>query len=74
MLERMQVGEVPAKHHIAMRGPEGELRHEECITRQGFDGPYTIAYHLHRPQVHEQVGPARSTRSSARTAPASRRW
>lgn len=55
MLERMQVGEVPAKHHIAMRGPEGELRHEECVTRQGFDGPYTIAYHLHRPQVHEQV-------------------
>ncbi|MEM1024367.1 MAG: homogentisate 1,2-dioxygenase [Myxococcota bacterium] len=55
MLERMQVGEVPPKHHIAMRGPEGELRHEECITRQGFDGPYTIAYHLHRPQTHEPV-------------------
>ncbi len=52
MLERMVAGEVPVKHHIVFRGPEGELRHEECITRQGFDGPYTIAYHVHRPQTH----------------------
>src|SRR5690606_30869023 len=33
-------------------GPAGELRWEECITQDGFEGPYTIAYHLHRP--HEQ--------------------
>lgn len=51
MLDRMSVGELPAKHHITLRGPGGELRYEECLTRQGFDGPYTILYHLDRPQT-----------------------
>jgi homogentisate 1,2-dioxygenase len=49
MLDRVAVGELPAKHHITLLGPDGALRHEECITRRGFDGPYTILYHLHRP-------------------------
>ncbi|MEQ8454393.1 MAG: homogentisate 1,2-dioxygenase domain-containing protein [Sandaracinaceae bacterium] len=52
MLDRMQVGEVPRKHHIALRDPEGNLRWEECLTRDGFEGPYTILYHEGRP--HEQ--------------------
>jgi homogentisate 1,2-dioxygenase len=52
MLDRMQAGEVPAKHHIALRDEEGNLRWEECLTREGFEGPYTILYHEHRP--HEQ--------------------
>lgn len=51
MLDRMSVGELPKKHHIALRGEGGELRHEECITRRGFDGPYTIVYHLRRPHT-----------------------
>ena len=51
MLDRMSVGELPKKHHIALRGDSGELRHEECITRRGFDGPYTIVYHLRRPHT-----------------------
>ena len=49
----MTQGSLPPKHHVATRGPDGALLWEECLTRQGFDGPYTIAYHLHRP--HEQV-------------------
>lgn len=53
MLDRMVVGDVPAKHHIALRSEEGSLRWEECLTREGFEGPYTIAYHERRP--HEQV-------------------
>jgi homogentisate 1,2-dioxygenase len=48
----MQMGEVPAKHHIALRDREGRLRWEECLTRDGFEGPYTILYHERRP--HEQ--------------------
>lgn len=52
MIERVVRGEVPAKHHIALRSANGSLRWEECITRDGFDGGYTIAYHSHRP--HEQ--------------------
>ncbi len=52
MLQRIVQGEVPAKHHIALRGGDGALRHEECITRDGFEGAYTIAYHEHRPHTH----------------------
>ena len=55
MLDRMTVGDVPRKHHIALRGPDGALRFEECITREGFDGPYTIVYHLRRPHTARQV-------------------
>ena len=57
MLDRIVRGEVPPKHHIAFRDAEGNLRWEECITRAGFDGPYTIAYHLRRPHEHH-LGPA----------------
>jgi homogentisate 1,2-dioxygenase len=52
VIERLVRGEVPRKHHIALRSPDGSLRWEECITRDGFDGAYTIAYHERRP--HEQ--------------------
>jgi homogentisate 1,2-dioxygenase len=65
MLDRMQLGEVARKHHTQLRGADGELRFEECFTRDGFDGPYTIMYHLRRPHVqklapaqHGWVGPA----------------
>ncbi len=51
MLARVVCGEVPRKHHIAFRDAEGRLRHEECFTRAGFDGPYTIAYHVNRPHA-----------------------
>lgn len=52
MLDRIQLGDVPRKHHIAFRDAEGGLRWEECFTRDGFEGPYTILYHERRP--HEQ--------------------
>ena len=51
MLDRMQVGDVAKKHHIQLRGADGALRFEECFTRDGFDGPYTIMYHLQRPHT-----------------------
>ena len=52
MIDRMVVGDVPKKHHIQHKSPEGALRWEHCLTQDGFDGAYTIAYHEHRP--HEQ--------------------
>ncbi|WP_437955449.1 homogentisate 1,2-dioxygenase [Sorangium sp. So ce119] len=52
MLDRVVAGTVPRKHHIALRSEAGELRYEECLTREGFDGPYTIAYHERRPHEH----------------------
>jgi homogentisate 1,2-dioxygenase len=51
MLDRMQLGDIARKHHVALRGPDGSLRFEECFTRDGFDGPYTIMYHLRRPHT-----------------------
>ncbi|HMV67618.1 MAG TPA: homogentisate 1,2-dioxygenase, partial [Myxococcota bacterium] len=57
MLDRVAVGDLPAKHHTTLYGADGALRHEECITRRGFDGPYTIVYHVHRPHP-SRVAPA----------------
>ena len=57
MLDRMVAGEVARKHHVALRSADGALRYEQCLTRKGFDGPYSILYHLQRPQavVHERT-------------------
>ncbi|MCA9602900.1 MAG: homogentisate 1,2-dioxygenase, partial [Myxococcales bacterium] len=55
MLDRVAHGELPAKHHTVLRSAEGELRHEECLTREGFDGPYSLLYHAHRPHTHAPV-------------------
>jgi homogentisate 1,2-dioxygenase len=51
MFERRVVGKVPRKHHIQLRDEQGTLMHEECITRDGFEGPYTIAYHQRAPHT-----------------------
>ena len=53
MLDRIVMGDVPAKHHIQLRGADGALRFEECFTRDGFDGPFTILYHLGRPHLQQ---------------------
>lgn len=54
MPERHTVGSIPAKHHIIHRNPNNDsLYWEECFTRDGFEGPYTIMYHQNRP--HEQI-------------------
>lgn len=55
MLDRMTLGEIPKKHHIAFRSPEGALRWEHCITRDGFDGPYTIGYHAREPHTQRAI-------------------
>lgn len=55
MLDRMSLGEIPRKHHIAFRSPEGKLRWEHCITRDGFDGAYTISYHLNEPHTQRVI-------------------
>jgi homogentisate 1,2-dioxygenase len=49
-MERQRAGVVARKHHVALR-ESGALRHEECLTRDGFDGPYTILYHVNRPHA-----------------------
>ncbi len=54
MIDRRTAGELPPKPHTVFRKPDGGLHYEECITRAGFDGPFTIAYHRERP--HASVG------------------
>lgn len=49
MLERIAAGELPQKPHTALRGSDDRLRYEECLTRAGFDGPFTVLYHQDRP-------------------------
>lgn len=51
MIERRAEGLLPPKHHTALRDEHGHLQHEECLTRQGFDGPYSILYHQHAPHT-----------------------
>ena len=58
MLERLAFGELPRKHHLALRSADGRLFYEACLTRQGFDGPYSILYHRHRPQALRAVSAA----------------
>ncbi len=50
MLERMSGGSVPDKPHIAHK-PDGRLTYEHCLTRSGFEGPFTIQYHTAPPQA-----------------------
>jgi len=54
MIERRSAGGVPPKPHTVFRGADGALRHEECLTRNGFDGAYTMLYHLHAPHTHRR--------------------
>ena len=49
MLDRVCLGKVPRKHHIGFRDEAGQLLYEHCLTRQGFDGGYTISYHRSLP-------------------------
>jgi homogentisate 1,2-dioxygenase len=57
MLDRMVAGFVPGKPHTALRDDAGHLRYEECLTRDGFDGPFTILYHERRPHTADVADP-----------------
>ena len=53
MLDRIVRGRVPRKPHTRHKDANGDLLYEECFTRHGFDGAYTVLYHRYRP--HEQT-------------------
>lgn len=58
MIDRMAPGEIPAKPHTVFRSPSGALRYEECLTRRGFDGEFSILYYDEHPTVDREIGPA----------------
>ena len=65
MLDRVVVGERAARSTTSRcAAPSGELRYEECFTRDGFDGPYTILYHLRRPHT-QRAGRGRARLAGA---------
>ncbi len=55
MLDRMSTGAFPEKPHVVFRDASGALLHEHCITREGFDGAFTIAYRKHRPHTQTSI-------------------
>ncbi|MEP6653110.1 MAG: homogentisate 1,2-dioxygenase [Myxococcales bacterium] len=55
MLDRIVRGDIPAKPHTFFRSAAGELRYEECLTRGGFEGPFSMLYHQHRPHEGRAV-------------------
>lgn len=65
MIAFHRLGKLPAKHHIALRnnapGPDGDLHYEHCITRGGFDGPYSILYRKHNPGAELDIRDAGMT-------------
>lgn len=59
MLSRLQRGLVPSRPHTVLPAPDGSLYYEHCLTRDGFDGPFTIAYQRSRPQALSSDGARR---------------
>lgn len=58
MIHRLQKGLVPDKPHVVFE-PEGKLSFEHCLTREGFDGSFTILYHKQPPHwidANEDLG------------------
>ena len=55
MLDRTSAGVIAPKPHTLFRSPGGALYYEECITRDGFDGPFSILYHERRPHEARPV-------------------
>ncbi len=44
MIQRHQLGKVPPKPHTAFYDDSGKLLMEQCVTRRGFEGAYSILY------------------------------
>jgi homogentisate 1,2-dioxygenase len=59
MLHRLSAGRVPPKPHLVFKADGGGLFYEECLTRGGFEGPFSILYHERRPHEARPVVAAR---------------
>ena len=55
MLDRIALGRLPNKPHTVFRSESGALHYEECFTRAGFEGGFSILYHEHRPHEAEPM-------------------
>lgn len=66
MLDRITRGSVPPRPHTVVKALDGGVLYEECLTRDGFDGPFSILYHRYRP--HEAL-PSDGVTHGFRTPP-----
>lgn len=46
-----QVGEIPAKRHVAFRDSEGHRYHEQLMGQEGFSSRSALLYHRHAPSA-----------------------
>jgi homogentisate 1,2-dioxygenase len=44
MIQRHQLGRVPPKPHTVFRDADEKLLMEQCVTRRGFEGPFSVLY------------------------------
>ncbi|MBC8065357.1 MAG: homogentisate 1,2-dioxygenase [Chlorobia bacterium] len=44
-----RLGQLPRKHHIQFRQPDGRLYTEQLISTHGFSGPMSTTYHINQP-------------------------
>ena len=44
-----RLGDLPKKHHIAFRKPDGGLYTEQLFGTEGFSGPMSTLYHINMP-------------------------
>ena len=44
MLHRHTLGKIPPKPHTAFYDEDGKLLMEQCVTYEGFNGPYVGMY------------------------------
>jgi homogentisate 1,2-dioxygenase len=54
MIHRHQLGKVPPKPHTAFY-EDGKLLMEQCVTKEGFDGPFSILYFREPPTDETRV-------------------
>jgi homogentisate 1,2-dioxygenase len=54
----VQRGDLPAKRHVAFRGPGGDLRHEHLMGNLGFTGLQSLLYTLRPPTAVKHTEPA----------------
>lgn len=57
MLHRLTLGRIPAKPHTTFHDEDGRLLMEQMVTRQGFEGPYSILYYRTPPTDEFEVSP-----------------
>jgi len=57
MIHRMTLGKIPAKPHTTFYDDNGKLLMEQMVTREGFNGPFSILYYRIPPTDEFEVQP-----------------